>query len=113
LVANNKLTGNDILPTFVNTIPTDILGDGNRVYAGFLDFFQFGNDNEGNSTAFYNPILYYSVTDAGLKLDSLLTKQRNEIIYGQFHGFSPDYSIERSMSVVDKFTKEIKIIINE
>ena len=44
------------------------------------------------------------------KLDSLLTKQRNDIIYGQFYGFSFSEKIEMPISVNDKFEQELVII---
>ena len=109
-ISNDKLVGQDKLPTF-EAQPIDINNDGIKEYAGFWDYSQ--NWGENYSLTAYNPILYYSVTETGLKLDSLLTKQRNEIIYGQFYGFSFSEEIEMQKSVVDeKFEQELKIIRN-
>ena len=106
-VSNDKLVEQDELPTF-ETKPIDINNDGIKEYAGFWDDSETWGENY--SLTAYNPILYYSVTKTGLKLDSALTKQRNEIIYGQFYGFSFNETIEMPISVIDKFEEELKII---
>ena len=104
-VGNDKLVEQDKLPAF-EASPIDINNDGIKEYAGFWDHFEVYGDN----LTTYNPILYYSVTANGLKLDSLLTKQRNEIIYGQFYGFSFDEKNAQPISVIEKFGQELKII---
>ena len=109
-VNNDKLVGQDKLPTF-EAKPADINNDGIEEYAGFWDYSETWGEND--SLTDYNPILYYSVTKTGLKLDSLLTKQRNEIIYGQFYGYSFSEKIEMPISVNDKFEQELKIIRND
>jgi len=106
-VDNDKLTGQDKLPTF-EAKPADINNDGIKEYAGYWDYSEVWGENW--SVTDYNPILYYSVTKTGLKLDSLLTEQRNTIIYGQFHGFSFSEKIEMPVSVQEKFEQELKII---
>jgi len=109
-VSNGKLLGQDKLPTF-EAKPTDINDDGIKEYAGFGDYSQTWGENY--SLTAYNPILYYSVTETGLKLDSLLTIQRNEIIYGQFYGFSFSEKYEQPISVKEKFEQELKKIRDE
>ena len=109
-VSNDKLLGQDKLPTF-EAKPTDINNDGTKEYGGFWHYSQIWGEND-NLTA-YNPILYYSITETGLKLDSLLTKQQNEIIYGQFYGFSFSEDNEQPISVNEKFGQELKMIRSE
>lgn len=98
-VGNSKLIGQDKLPTF-SSKPSDINNDGIKEYSGFWDYTQVGGSVEnGDLRTEYNPTIYYSVTKTGLELDSLLTIQENEKIYGQFYGFS--------------FSSEIPIKLNE
>ncbi|GHT58243.1 hypothetical protein FACS18945_3970 [Bacteroidia bacterium] len=107
-IQNNKIVKQDKLPTFISK-PTDINKDGIKEYAGFWDYSEPWGDN---SLTAYNPILYYILTETGLQLDSLLTKERNENIYGQFYGFSYNENNEQPISVIDKFDEEIKLITN-
>ena len=109
-VNDDIVVGQDKLPIF-EAKPIDINNDGIKEYAGSFGFFEIWGENYNLTT--YNPILYYSVTETGLKLDSLLTKQRNEIIYGQFYGFSYSEKFEIPKSVIEKFEQELKIIRNE
>ena len=109
-VSNNKLVGQDELPTF-EAKPRDINNDGVMKYAGYWNSSETWGENY--TLTGYSPILYYSVTETGLKLDSLLTKQRNEVIYGQFYGFSFNQKCEQPISVLDKFYQELKIIRND
>ena len=109
-ITNNKLVGQDKLPTF-EAKPLDINNDGIKEYAGFWYSSEVWGEND-DITA-YNPILYYSVTKNGLKLDSLLTKQRNEMIYGQFYEFSYNENEEQPISIFKKFEQELKLIRNE
>ena len=112
-VSNDKLIKEDMVPTF-EAKPKDINGDGIKEYAGFWDYFQVGGpDENGEMTTDYNPILYYSVTDTGLKLDSLLTTQQNEKIYGQFQGYEFDPYNSQPYSIMDRFSQAIELIINE
>ena len=106
-IKDNKLVGQDKLPTF-ETIPKDIDDNGTLEYAGYWDYQQIWGKND-NLTS-YNPILYYSVTSQGLMLDSLLTKERNENIYGKFYGFSFSENDEQPVSVTKKFEQELELI---
>lgn len=106
-IKDNKLVRQDKLPTFEGK-PIDINQDGIKEYAGFWDYSQvWGDDN--NLTA-YNPILYYSLTTKGLLLDSLLTRERNELIYGKFYGYAFSENEEQPISVTEKFEQELKRI---
>lgn len=106
-IQDNKLTGQDKLPTF-EAKSIDINEDGIKEYVGFWDYSQVWGDS--NSLTSYNPILYYSVTTTGLILDSVLTRQRNEMIYGKFHGFSFSEKDEQPTSVIEKFEQELKLL---
>lgn len=106
-IQEHKLVGKDRLPTFEAT-PVDINQDGIKEYAGFWNYAQVWGDN--NNLTAYNPILYYAVTPKGLVLDSLLTRERNENIYGEFFGFSFSEKEEHPISVTEKFEQELERI---
>jgi hypothetical protein len=109
-IENNKVVKQDKLPTFVAP-PKDINGDGILEYAGYWDYAQTWGEN--CSLTAYNPILYYSITPTGLKLDSALTAERNEKIYGIFRGFHFSEDSVQSISVMSKFNGEIDNIIRK
>lgn len=106
-IKDNKLLKQDVIPTFESN-PIDINNDGIKEYAGYWDYSQVWGYN--NNITAYNPILYYSITPNGLLLDSLLTKQRNEMIYGGFYGFSFSEKHEQPAIVIEKFKKELELI---
>ena len=108
--SNNKLVEQDKLPIF-EAKAQDINGDGIEEYAGYWDYAQAWGEN--NSLTAYNPILYYSVTKTGLKLDSVMTRKRNEVIYVEFYGFSFSEKDVQPISIVEKFERELKSIRNE
>ena len=95
------------MPTFEGK-PNDINKVGIKEYACFCDYSQVWGD--GNNLTAYNPILYYSVTTEGLLLDSLLTKERNEMIYGKFYGFAFSEKDEQPIKVTENFEQELKRI---
>src|SRR5690606_14227763 len=108
-IKNTQIVSEDKLPTFTSK-PVDIDNDGIKEYVGFWDYAQTWGEN-GNWTT-YNPILYYSVTETGLQLDSLLTRERNKNIYGEFYGFQFSEHVEIPASVMEKFEEEVNRIKN-
>ena len=109
-IKDEKVIKIDSLPTFISKA-TDLDKDGIKEYAGFWDYSEVWGESETKTD--YNPILYYKITTTGLQLDSLLTKERNTAIYGQFHGFEFSEKTEMPISVSEKFRKELKRIANE
>jgi len=109
-VKKNKLVRQDKLPVF-EAESKDINNDGIKEYAGFWDYSQIWGEKDKFTV--YNPILYYSVTKTGLQLDSILTRERNELIYGQFYGFSFNERNEQPISTIAKFEKELNLITNK
>lgn len=109
-ISNNEVVGQDRLPVFEGK-PIDINNDGIKVFAGFWDDFEIWGEN--NNLTSYIPILYFSVTETGLKLDSALTKKRNEMIYGRFYGFSNSVEYKIPASVIEKFEQELRLIRGE
>jgi hypothetical protein len=79
-VKNKKLEGIKLLPFFEDA-PEKI--DGKMEYHGIMHTI----DGYQNDSCFYNPTLYYSITDHGIILDTLVTKRRNSEIWGGFYGF--------------------------
>lgn len=64
--------------------PMDFDNDGKIEYCGILNV----SDTYINTdSCFYNPTLYYELTENGIKIDSSLTKFLNEKTWGGFYGF--------------------------
>ena len=71
-----------ILPVF-GSKPEYI--NGRNVYSGYLNIADKPcNDCD---SGYYNPILYYQVTENGIFLDSTITIMKNTIKWGGFYGF--------------------------
>jgi hypothetical protein len=79
-VRNKKLQGIKLLPFFEDA-PEKI--DGKMVYHGIRHTI----DSYQNDSCFYNPTLYYAITDHGIILDTLVTKRKNSETWGSFYGF--------------------------
>ncbi|WP_321437747.1 hypothetical protein [uncultured Bacteroides sp.] len=110
IIKDYRVIKTDSLPTFISKA-TDLDNDGIKEYAGFWDYNEIWGESETKTD--YNPILYYKIKPTGLKLDSLLTKENNTKIYGEFHGFEFNEKIEMPTTVLDKFEKEIKRITDK
>jgi hypothetical protein len=106
-IKDNKLEKQDKLPTFEGN-PIDVNHDGIEEYVGFWDYSQVWGAN--NNITAYNPILFYSLTTKGLMIDSSLTRERNEVIYGKFLGFAFSEKHEQPTSVIEIFENELKRI---
>jgi len=109
-IKNEEVIKIDSLPTFISKA-TDLDNDGIKEYVGFWDWGEEWGDKELKTD--YNPLLFYKITAAGLQLDSLLTKEKNTEIYGQFYGFKINEEIEFPISVTKKFEKEMERIEKE
>jgi len=109
-VQNNGMIKEDKLPIFESK-PADINDDGIKEYGGYWEYAQVWGEND-ELTA-YNPILYYNRTNSGFKLDSSLTKKRNEKIYGKFYGYSFNEELEQSAKIMEDFNNELRIINNK
>ncbi len=103
-IESNKLIAVEQLPTFIS-YPSDLDSDGEIEYAGFWDYPQVS----GDETA-YNPILYYQLTDDGLKLDSTLTIEKNTVIYGKFSGYKFTEAVIVPTSTFQAHEAEVKRI---
>jgi hypothetical protein len=103
-IESNKLIEVQQLPTFIS-YPSDLDSDGKIEYAGFWDYPQVS----GDETA-YNPILYYQLTDDGLKLDSTLTIGKNTMIYGKFSGYKFTEAVIVPTSTFQAYEAEVKRI---
>lgn len=103
-VSNGKLTKTGKLPTFIAPA-ADLNGDGTMEYAGFWAF----NETWGEEKEFtdYNPIIYYSITPKGLKVNSDYTRKQNDAIFGFFHGFEYSQEIDIPASALKKQAEEI------
>jgi len=81
---NSRFIKMEVYPDFLSS-DCDTDTDGKPEFAGLL------NNSESPCSScdscFYNPTLYYELTDSGLNLDSSLTRERNTKIWGSFYGF--------------------------
>jgi hypothetical protein len=69
---NDKYESEKLLPFFEDT-PEDIDSDGKNEYYGIMNTV----DGYGSGdSCYYNPTLYYEVTDNGILLDTPLTKKK-------------------------------------
>ena len=82
-ISNYKVIRKDILPYFYEP-PLTI--NSQKVYFGTLNIVEPPCDN--CDSCFYNPRLYYEMTDKGLILDSNLTIHMNKKIWAGFFGFN-------------------------
>ncbi len=107
VVSNGKLAKTDKLPTFVAPA-ADLNADGALEYAGFWAFNEtWGEEKEYTD---YNPIIYYTVTPKGLKVNSDYTRKQNDAIFGFFHGFEYSQQIDIPASALKKQAEEIQRI---
>jgi hypothetical protein len=91
LVVNDKVVNQEVYPLFEDE-PSDVNNDGVLEYSDYLDDGQ-GIDIDKMYIVYYNPILFYTITNKGIKLDSSLTIDENIEMYGKFYGFKLDYNI--------------------
>lgn len=89
-ISNSKLTKMDTLPYFYE--PTKEI-DGERVYCGILNVVETPCSN--CDSCYYNPKLYYKLTENGILLDSLLTIKMNTKQWKGFYGFNQRIDIVR------------------
>ena len=109
LVSNGKVTKVGKLPTFIAPA-ADLNGDGTLEYAGFWAFNEtWGEEKEYTD---YNPIIYYTVTPKGLKVNSDYTRKQNDAIFGFFHGYEYSQNIDIPASALKKQSEEIERIRN-
>lgn len=106
-IKNNKFFAKDMLPLFESKA-MDLNDDGIKEYIGYWGYSEIYGENDEFTN--YDPILYYSVKENGLFLDSILTKQRNELIYGKFYGYSFDGEVKLPVKVIENFEQELKRI---
>jgi hypothetical protein len=109
-IKEGKLVKIDTLPSFLTT-PKDLDNDKKLEYAGFWDYGEVWGDPI--EVTDYNPIVFYEITENGIKLDSLTTISVNTNIYGKFYGFYFNEQIEIPYKKDSKFSMEIKKILNE
>lgn len=69
---------------FFDKAPEDIDNDGIKEYSGVM---HIADAYENSDSCYYNPILYYKITNQGIDLDSTLTIRMNKKIWGEFYGF--------------------------
>ncbi len=82
---NSKLIKLEVYPDFLSS-DCDTDNDGKPEFAGLLNISE--SPCSSCDSCFYNPTLYYELTESGLDLDSSLTRERNKKIWGSFYGFS-------------------------
>ncbi|MBC7381862.1 MAG: hypothetical protein H7296_02580 [Bacteroidia bacterium] len=83
-IKNGKLLGKQILPYF-NSPPENMDNDSYLEYSGVLHSVETPCGN--CDSCYYNPTLYYEITDSGIRLDSLTTVRKNKENWGNFYGY--------------------------
>lgn len=81
-IKNNRYEKAQILPYFAAS-PEDIDQDGKKECYGIVQTM----DAYGNDSCYYNPTLYYEITDDGILFDSVLTKKKIIEMWGGFYGY--------------------------
>lgn len=99
------------VPTF-EAPPKNLDKDENKEVAGYWVLTEATSLDEDGTTD-YNPILYYELTKAELKLDSTLTIKRNIEIYGDFYGFNFSGEKRHPVSILKMFDRELSRINNK
>jgi hypothetical protein len=107
-VDGDQLMNTGILPLFISG-KFDINRDGRSELAGFTHFTETLT-RDGTQFTVYNPLLFYGITDNGLKLDSGLTREVNTRIYGEFRGFLYDKNAEFPVDATKRFDEEVRRI---
>ncbi len=106
-IKDDELVKTTILPCF----EWEFNKDKTKYYIGLWENSQTYGDNY--SLTSYNPILYYSITKNGnIRMDSILTIEKNKEIYGEFYGFTYNENIEISVEKLEKMNVELEKIKN-
>ena len=111
-ISDNEIVKRDSLPRFISSTAKYLSDDGIKKLAGF--WYNVPGD-EGYVG--YCPIFYYSVTEYGIQLDSLLTSRKNEMIYeGYQHPIplSNQFGYDSvAKAIYERFFNEVNRIINQ
>jgi hypothetical protein len=106
-VQRNQLVKSDSLPLFIAEA-ANLDEDKAPERAGYWGGGEVWGEN--NALTAYNPILYYEQSPEGLRLDSTLTRTRNQLIYGNFPGFDLGEGIPVPATLMEKFDQEVRWI---
>lgn len=109
IISKGKVLREDKLPSFIGK-SIEVFGNGLEYYFGYWDYAQVWGEN--NELTAYNPLLVFKSSESGLTLDSALTIQQNEKIYGQFSGYRFSESIEVPVESLEKFNRHIDSLKN-
>jgi len=93
-----RLTKIDTLPTFFGKAK-NLDNDPKLEYAGIWDYGEEWDDSLNQRLTVYNPIIYYELGAKGLQLDTSLTIEKNQMIYGAFKGYQ--YNERSSIKISD------------
>jgi len=114
---NNKLTifndtvvSTERLPSF-ETVAKNLDSDSNLELAGYWSDFELWGDKELFTS--YNPILFYEVTENGLQIDTPLTVEKNEYIYGKFLGYDFSEELPQQKVTMERHSVIIEEIKNK
>lgn len=104
-IRDGRLAGQQEVPVFVAPA-ANLDQDPALEYAGYWSFFETWEEQEQPVTS-YNPLVFYEHTTRGLRLDSALTREVNQRIYGQFHGFAFRQDLPQPASIVGRLDDEV------
>ncbi|UOQ70915.1 hypothetical protein [Hymenobacter cellulosilyticus] len=104
-IRDGKVAGREDVPVFVAPAGNQDQ-DPALEYAGYWSFFETWDEQQQPLTS-YNPLVFYEQTSRGLQLDSALTRQVNQRIYGQYHGFRFRQDLPQPVSIVGRLDDEV------
>lgn len=105
-IKNDTVIETNTLPIFISKA-SNLDNDNTPEYAGCIGY------PEASETYLpYSPIVYYELHPDGIRIDSVLTEQRNTFIYGKFHGFDYREDLHQPLNRMPFYNEEIKRIKN-
>ena len=105
-IKNDTVIQADRLPIFISKA-TNLDTDSTPEYAGCI-----GYPEPSETYLPYSPIVYYELHTDGIRIDSVLTEQRNAFIYGKFNGFEYREDLHQPLNRMTFYNEEIKRIKN-
>ena len=116
-IKDDEVYQQNMRPLFISTTPKYLGNDGIKKLAGFWEPVGIG---DVVSPDFFSQILYFSITENGFLLDTLLTNKKNEMIFEGFREWKPNDGSSRHLSswdslgkvIIERFRREVERIRN-
>ncbi|PJJ60447.1 hypothetical protein [Hymenobacter chitinivorans] len=106
-IRQGRVAGRENVPVFVAPA-ANLDQDPALEYAGYWRFFETWDEQpDGPPLTSYNPLVFYEHTRQGLRLDSSLTREVNQRIYGGFHGVAFREDLPQPVSIIGRLDDEV------